>query len=41
MKEIHGKDAKWDEIEKTAKAKYENLFGGNNDDPGITAWQAY
>ena len=41
MKEIYGKDVKWDEIEKTAQTKYEALFGPNNDDPGSTAWQAY
>jgi len=41
MKEIHGKDTNWDKIEETAKTKYEALFGGNFDDPGKTAWEAY
>ena len=41
MEQIYGKDVNWKQIKKTAETKYNKLYDKNNQDPEITAWQAY
>lgn len=41
MEQMYGKDAKWDEIKKLSRDRYKEYYGIDNEDPGMTAWDAY